>query len=117
MKLSLTIWQRMTLTSVANNFVPARSIGQLRHAIALAEVLEMSVEEKQAVGIFQIERGQEAWADDGGKVRYEIEIGEAQVELLKSGLIAFQQQQGWRAVKGKEVLDMYEQLGIEGEVE
>jgi hypothetical protein len=105
MNLNLTTWQRLQLLMLVNGV--RGDLRTVRKALKLIDVLEMSAEERQEVGL-QATPGGFTW--NVQDKCWELEIGD-------SNLLAFLKEQvegrkDWPAAAGKEVLNLSEQLGI-----
>lgn len=108
MKLNLTTWQRMACVQALN--AQAGHISMLRKALRLLDVLELSPEEREQVGLVQHPNGNMSWQDPA--LRFELEIADR--ELAAFLRRAVEGYQGWPVSEAGLALDLAEQLGLDG---
>jgi hypothetical protein len=106
MKLELTTWQRMACIQALNAMTGHISL--IRKGIKLLDILEMSEQEQAEVGMV-LQGAAFVWRDKARKWSLEVSDGNL-VEHLKRAVLAFQ---GWPQDAGREVVDLFAQLGIE----
>lgn len=107
MKLNLNTWQRVTLLTLVSS---ARGdLRAVRKALKALDVLEMTAEEREAVGLTERPNGAVTWAD-GGR-RFELEVDDDVAAWLREQVTA---KADWPV--SADVVDLCEQLGVrEGE--
>jgi hypothetical protein len=109
MKLELTTWQRMMCVQALNG--QTGHISLIRKALKLLEILELSTEERAAVGMQEPAPGQFAWRDTGR--RWEVEVADRELAaFLRRAVEAFGK---WPVEQGAQVVDLCRQLEIEEE--
>lgn len=104
MTLTLDTWQRMTLLTMVNNV--KGDLRTVRKALKAIDALEMSAEEREAVGLTEHPTGAITWKD--GAHRFELEVDDNTAAFLRAQVEA---KSDW-PVSG-DVVDLCEQLGIE----
>lgn len=104
MRLNLTTWQRMTLLTMVNNV--KGDLRTVRKALKALDVLEMTVEEREAVGLTEHPTGAVTWTDAAH--RFELEVDDNTAAFLRQQVEA----KGDWPVSG-DVVNLCEQLGIE----
>jgi hypothetical protein len=106
MKLLLTTWQRVMLSTVVGNM--QGDVRLMHTAIKAMDALELTTEEIQAVGFSILPDGQPQWKN--AEHRFELEFEDAKiVNLLKQGVASFK---GWPFFNYQQVLNLCEQLDI-----
>ncbi len=104
MQFNLTTWQRLTLLQMMNGM--QGDLRTVRKALKLIDVLELTPEEQEAIGLQAAPDGTIRWTDNGQ--RFEMEIADGNlVAFLKEQVEA---KRDWPAVA--DVVDLAEQLGI-----
>ena len=107
MQLKLNTWQRMTLVTMTNGV--KGDLRTVRKALKALDVLEMTAEEREAVGLTERPNGAVTWAD-GGR-RFELEVDDDVAAWLREQVTA---KSDWPV--SADVVDLCEQLGVrEGE--
>ncbi len=107
MTLKLNTWQRMTLLTMVNNV--KGDLRTVRKALKALDVLEMTAEEREAVGLTEHPNGAVTWTDAGH--RFELEVDDNTTAFLRQQVEA---KTDWPV--SADVIDLCEQLGIvEGE--
>jgi len=111
MRLELTTWQRLVLYQIVGALEGPVSL--VRTASKVLDVLQMSEAERAEVGYRELPGSGAAWQDP--ERRWEIEIADREAAaLLKRTVKGYDK---WPAGQAAQVLDLAEQLGIEGEGE
>lgn len=105
MKLSLNTWQRVTLYQVIG--LLQGDVNTIRKAIAIMDILELRDEEKKLVG-YEQNGDRVTWSD--AEHCFEVEIEDSVVGVL---LAAVRNYSMWPVVRGKEVLNIIDQLAPE----
>ena len=106
MKLSLTTWQRVMLSTVVGNM--RGDVRLMRKAMQAMDVLELTPEEIEEVNFRIMPNGQPAW--NNTDLRFDIEIEDASIgALMKQGVEGFD---AWPFFNYREVLDLCEQMDI-----
>lgn len=109
MKLHLTTWQRLMCVQCLNQ--QAGHISLIRRALQLLEVLELTPEEQELVGLAQGPDGSLAWRDSERRFPLEIADGELAAFLQR----AVSLYQNWPVAQAAQVMDLFAQLGIDHE--
>lgn len=104
MKLNLTTWQRLTLLQMMNGV--QGDLRTVHKALKLIDLLELSPEEQEAIGLQVTPDGTIRWTDNGKRFEQEVKDGNL-VAFLKEQVEA---RTDWPAVA--DVVDLAEQLGI-----
>ena len=109
MKLHITTWQRLSLVTVVNNPPPPHTIPVIRKASKLLDILELSPEEREQVGLGPDEAtGGIRWAD--AEHCWDLEIADSELaDYLKQLAESWEH---WDRGNPRAVLDLAEQLGI-----
>lgn len=102
-QLSLNTWQRMTLLTMVNNV--KGDLRTVRKALKALDVLEMSDEEREAVGLVDHPNGAVTWTE--ATHRFELEVDDNTAAFLRQQVEA---KTDWPATV--DVVDLAEQLGI-----
>lgn len=104
MLLNLNTWQRLMLRAlVATTHGDLRKI---RQGLKALDVLELTPEEREAVGLVDHPDGGSTWTEAGH--RFELEFSDEAIELLRELVAA---KDDWPMTR--DVVDLCEQLGIE----
>ena len=107
MTLTLNTWQRMTLLTMVNNV--KGDLRTVRKALKAIDVLEMTADEREAVGLTEHPNGAVTWTDAGH--RFELDVPDDVATFLRTQVEA---KTDWPV--SADVVDLCEQLGIvEGE--
>ena len=107
MILNLNTWQRMTLLTMVNNV--KGDLRTVRKALKAIDVLEMTAEEREAVGLTEHPNGAVTWTDAAH--RFELEVDDNTAAFLRTQVEA---KTDWPV--SADVVDLCEQLGVkEGE--
>jgi hypothetical protein len=106
MKLELTTWQRMACIQALNAMTGHISL--IRKGIKLLDILEMSEQERVEIGMV-LQDDVLTWQDKTRKWPLEITDGNL-AEHLRRAVQGFQ---GWPQGSGREVVGLFDQLGIE----
>lgn len=107
MQLNLNTWQRMTLVTMTNGV--KGDLRTVRKALKALDVLEMTAEERDAVGLTEHPTGAVTWTDAGH--RFELEVPDDVGAFLREQVEA---RSDWPV--SADVVDLCEQLGVkEGE--
>lgn len=104
MQLNLTTWQRLTLLQMMNGV--QGDLRTVNKALKLIDLLELTPEEQEAIGLQATPDGTIRWADNGQRFELEVKDGNL-AAFLKEQVEA---KQDWPAVA--DVVDLAEQLGI-----
>ena len=104
MTLHLNTWQRMTLVTMTNGV--KGDLRTVRKALKALDVLEMTVEEREAVGLTEHPTGAVTWTDAAH--RFELEVDDNTAAFLRAQVEA---KSDWPV--SADVVDLCEQLGIE----
>ena len=104
MTLNLNTWQRMTLVTMTNGV--KGDLRTVRKALKALDVLEMTAEEREAVGLTEHQSGAVTWTDAGH--RFELELDDNTAAFLRQQVEA---KSDWPV--SADVVDLCEQLGIE----
>lgn len=107
MTLSLNTWQRMTLVTMTNGV--KGDLRTVRKALKALDVLEMTGEEREAVGLTEHQSGAVTWTEAAR--RFELEVPDDVAAFLRQQVEA---KSDWPV--SADVIDLCEQLGVkEGE--
>ena len=107
MTLNLNTWQRVTLLAVVNNV--KGDLRTVRKALRAIDVLEMTAEERDAVGLTEHPTGAITWSDAGH--RFELDATDDVTAFLREQVEA---KSDWPV--SADVVDLCEQLEVkEGE--
>ena len=107
MELELNTWQRLMCIQALN----ARTghISMLRKALKLLDTLELSEEERAAVGYVELPDGTRRWVDT--ERRWPLEIVDRDLtDFLRQSVRQFA---GWPVDQAAQALALFEVLGIE----
>ena len=104
MILNLNTWQRMTLVTMTNGV--KGDLRTVRKALKALDVLEMTAEEREAVGLTEHPNGAVTWTDAAH--RFELDVPDDMATFLRTQVEA---KTDWPATV--DVVDLAEQLGIE----
>lgn len=104
MQLNLTTWQRLTLLQMLGRV--QGDLRTVRKALKLIDLLELSPEEQEAIGLQAAPDGTIRWTDDGA--RFEIEISDGNLATFLREQV--EARTDWPATA--DVVDLAEQLGI-----
>ena len=104
MNLNLTTWQRLTLLQMMSGV--QGDLRTVRKALKLIDVLELTPEEQEAIGLQAAPDGTIRWSDNGQRLELEIADGNL-ATFLKEQVEA---KKDWPATA--DVVDLAEQLGI-----
>jgi len=108
MELVLTTWERVMLCTVMNS--QRGDVGVMRKASKLLDVLELSAEERSAIGYVESGRGA-AWQDDS--VSYHIAIPDGNLAVFLVDRV--KDYQDW--YDGRKSAALFDKLGIEDDVQ
>ena len=103
MILNLNTWQRMTLVTMTNGV--KGDLRTVRKALKALDVLEMTAEEREAVGLTEHPNGAVTWTDAAH--RFELEVDDNTAAFLRQQVEA---KTDWPV--SADVVDLCEQLGI-----
>ena len=107
MILKLNVWQRMTLLGTVS--ATRGDLRVVRKALKALDVLEMTAEEREAVGLTEHQSGAVTWTDAGH--RFELDATDDVTAFLREQVEA---KSDWPV--SADVVDLCEQLGVkEGE--
>lgn len=107
MILNLNTWQRMTLVTMTNGV--KGDLRTVRKALKALDVLEMTAEEREAVGLTEHPNGAVTWTDAAH--RFELDVDDNTAAFLRQQVEA---RTDWPV--SADVVDLCEQLGVkEGE--
>lgn len=106
MKLKVNVWQRQALIQLVGG--TKGNIATLRKASKALDVLEMTQEEIEAVGLVFRPDGFATWKDTD--IIYELEIKDKEAAGLVKRL--FKTSKEWPANQALLVLDLAEQMGL-----
>lgn len=104
MQLNLTTWQRLTLLQMMNGV--QGDLRTVNKALKLVDLLELSPEEQEAIGLQATPDGAIRWADNGQRFELEVKDGNL-ATFLKEQVEA---KKDWPAIA--DVVDLAKQLGI-----
>ena len=104
MTLTVNTWQRMTLLTMVNNV--KGDLRTVRKALKAIDVLEMTADEREAVGLTEHPNGAVTWTDAGH--RFELEVDDNTGAFLRHQV---EVKSDWPV--SADVVDLCEQLGIE----
>lgn len=104
MLLTLNTWQRLTLLQLVNS--TQGDLRTVRKALKALDVLEMTAEEQEAVGLTAHPNGAFSWTE--GAHKFELDVTEDVAAFLRERVEA---KEDWPA--SRDVLDLCEQLGID----
>lgn len=109
MKLNLTTWQRIMCVQALN--AQAGHISLIRKALRLLEILELSQDDRETVGLRELATGGFSWRDT--ERRFELEIADRELAaFLKRAVSSYQ---NWPVEQARQVADLFAQLGVEVE--
>lgn len=108
MKLTLTNWQRFQLWQLAGNV--QGNLIRIRKAHKILDVVEWSPAERDLIEFKEWPNGRVSW-NEAACSEWQIELGDREaVKLLKEIVEAHD---GWLAQKYGEVVDLFDQMGLE----
>lgn len=105
MKLEINTWQRVMLTAVVGQL--RGNVHLLRKAIKVLDILEMTDEEKQAIGYTELSTGAR-WDDT--ERRFPLEFDQEAITLIQQAIERFE---GWPAEQAALVFDLCQQLEMD----
>jgi hypothetical protein len=101
--MELTTWQRTMLEQAVGSV--QGNVATVRTASQILDVLEMTDEEKEAVGLTDHPDGYKVWTDT--EKTWDIELTDWQRKIARN---AVEQFQGWQAANADQLFDLIEQL-------
>lgn len=109
MKLTLNTWERVTLTLLVGRV--SGNVAVMRKAMKALDALELSDDEKGAVGFAALPSGSLRWED--GEKTFDVEIPDKEAAALVKRV--FRENQEWQGIDAKRVVALAEKLGVEEE--
>ena len=106
MQLTLNTWQRITLLQVVNGV--KGDLRTVRKALRAIDVLELSAEDRETVGLAEHPNGAVTWTDSVH--RFELEVPDELVAWLREQVEA---KADWPV--SPNVIDLCERLGVKGD--
>ncbi len=103
MPLNLNTWQRMTLVTMTNGV--KGDLRTVRRALKALDVLEMTTEEREAVGLTEHPGGAVTWTEAAH--RFELEVDDGTAAFLREQVEA---RADWPV--SADVVDLCAQLGV-----
>lgn len=107
MHLKLTTWQRLTLVGVLSDLRGPVAI--IRKASKLLDILELSAEEKEEIGLHSDAPGAMRWTNND--YTWNIEVKDKELARFLKGTV--EQHKTWPAANAGQVLDLADQLDID----